>query len=73
MRTFRFDDPPFPGMTIDVKNHKDCIFCKYCHTIWDYTNGPYVFFCDKSRPECSEAKNSEEHTCELFEEVSNVQ
>lgn len=55
-------------MTINVKNDKDCIFCKYCNFIWDYTNGPYMFLCDRGRSECSEAKTSEEHTCKLFEE-----
>ena len=25
-----------------------CLFCKKCHDlIWDYTNGPYMFFCDE--------------------------
>lgn len=67
-RTYRLADPPFPGLTLSVKNDKDCIFCKHCSCVWDYTNGPYMFSCDKDRPECSEAKCSEEHTCELFEE-----
>ena len=68
MRTFHFDDP-LGGLTIRVRNHKDCIFCKHCETIWDYTNGPYLFFCDKDRPECSGDKSAEEHTCELFEDI----
>ena len=56
------------GLILTVKNDKDCIFCKHCDTLWDYTNGPYVFLCRKDRTECSEAKTPEEHTCELFEE-----
>lgn len=25
-----------------------CLFCKKCRDlIWDYTNGPYMFFCDE--------------------------
>lgn len=68
MREYHLDDPPFPGLTIRLKNDKDCILCKHCNCIWDYTNGPYMFFCDLDRPECSEAKTPEEHTCEKFEE-----
>lgn len=68
MREYHLDDPPFSGLTIKLKNDKDCILCKHCNCIWDYTNGPYMFFCDLDRPECSEAKTPEEHTCELFDE-----
>lgn len=68
MRQYHLNDGPFPGLTINVKNDKDCIFCKHCNTIWDYTNGPFLIFCDKDRPECSEAHSPDEHTCELFEE-----
>ena len=57
-----------PGMILNTTNDRDCIFCKHCNFIWDYTNGPYLFFCDFDRPECSEASNPEEHTCEKFEE-----
>lgn len=67
-REYKLNDPPFPGMTITVKNDKDCIFCTHCSCIWDYTNGPYMLMCDADRPECGEAKTPEEHTCELFEE-----
>lgn len=68
MRKYHLNDPPFPGLTITVHNDRDCIFCKNCHCIWDYTNGPYIFFCDKDKPQANEAKTSEEHTCEEFEE-----
>jgi hypothetical protein len=67
-RSYKLKDPLLGGMTINVKNDKDCIFCKHCDVIWDYTNGPYCFFCDLNRAECSEAKTPAEHTCELFEE-----
>lgn len=69
MRKFHFHDSLCGGLTMNVKNDKDCIFCKHCNTIWDYTNGPYMFFCDKNRPEVDQAKTSEEHTCELFEDI----
>lgn len=24
-----------------------CLFCKHCTDVfWDYTNGPYMFFCE---------------------------
>ena len=26
---------------------KSCLFCRHCIDIfWDYTNGPYLFFCE---------------------------
>lgn len=66
MRKYHLDDPPFSGLTITVHNDKDCIFCKHCECIWDYTNGPYMFFCDLDKPQVDQAKTSEEHTCEEF-------
>lgn len=68
MRTYKLNDTIGPGLTLNVHNDKDCIFCKHCECLWDYTNGPYVFFCDLQREEASEAPTSEEHTCEKFEE-----
>lgn len=39
-----------------------CLFCKYCTDFfWDYTNGPYMFFCDINDV-------SVEGTCKMFEE-----
>ena len=27
---------------------KSCLFCKHCTDVfWDFTNGPYLFFCNK--------------------------
>lgn len=68
-RIYKLEDP-FGGITLTVRNDKDCIFCKNCHCFWDHTNGPYMFICDAGRSECSEAETSEEHTCELFEEAN---
>lgn len=68
MRQYHLKDDPFPGLTINVHNDRDCIFCEHCEVFWDYTNGPYMFICNKERPEIHEARSSEEHTCELFEE-----
>lgn len=67
-RQYKLEDPIGPGLTLTVHNDRDCIFCTQCHVFWDYTNGPYMFICDKDRPECNEAETSEEHTCELFKE-----
>ena len=26
---------------------RSCLFCAHCTDVfWDYTNGPYMFFCD---------------------------
>lgn len=68
MREYHLEDPLSNGLKIKVKNDKDCIFCKHCEVFWDYTNGPYMLICGMNRPECSEAKTWEEHTCDLFEE-----
>ena len=68
MRTYHLDDNIGPGLTLNVHNDKDCLFCSNCIVFWDYTNGPYMLFCDLGRNECSEATTSEEHTCKLFEE-----
>lgn len=69
-RVYSFEDEPF-GMTISVTAHKrSCFFCEYCtEIIWDYTNGPYVFFCGKEAdtddgvfgrcPEFKEKENEE--------------
>ena len=47
-----------------------CVFCKHCTDLfWDYTNGPYMFTCDKglelniSETSCS---------CEGFEDDGYV-
>ena len=68
MRTYHLADRLGGGITLRLKNDKDCILCTHCQCLWDYTNGPYMFFCDLGRSECNEAGTPEEHTCELFEE-----
>ena len=36
-----------PGFTIWAPE-KSCLFCRKCNDIiWDYTNGPYCFFCEE--------------------------
>lgn len=36
-----------PGFTIWAPE-KSCLFCRKCDDIiWDYTNGPYCFFCEE--------------------------
>ena len=37
-----------------------CLFCDKCKDLfWDYTNGPYLFFCDDglTYPECRKKTN----------------
>ena len=47
---------------------KSCLFCDHCTDVfWDYTNGPYMFFC-----ECKE--NTDDGTCgncNAFEEMKS--
>lgn len=46
---------------------KHCVFCKYCKDLlYDYTNGPYMFFCDLG---CEDGHES----CGKFEEEPDVQ
>lgn len=50
MREYKLKDPIHPegGPIVKVKNDKDCIFCDHCTDVWwDYTHGPYMFFCEK--------------------------
>ena len=52
-----------PGFTIWAPE-KSCLFCRKCDDIiWDYTNGPYSFFCEE---DTDGAKDLSE--CEYFEE-----
>lgn len=68
MRTYKLNDTIGPGLELNAHNDKDCIFCKHCTCLWDYTNGPYMFLCDLERPEAAEAQTAEAHTCREFEE-----
>ena len=46
-RTYTINDTPF-GQPRFWCPEKSCVFCKNCtDVIWDYTNGPYMFFCEK--------------------------
>ena len=48
---------------------KSCFFCKYLTDIfYDYTNGPYMFFCDKATPETYPVDNGLQGKCDMFEE-----
>ena len=50
------------GPVIKCKNDKDCLFCDHCTDIfWDYTNGPYMIFCDLGEETFKE-------NCRYFEE-----
>ena len=66
-RYYTLRDSFGPPMTIKVHNDNDCLFCNHCTDVfWDYANGPYMMGCELDRPEISEAKTPEEHTCEMF-------
>ena len=45
---------------------KHCAFCKNCtHVLYDYTNGPYLFLCDRGENDfqkCGKFKSDEEET-----------
>lgn len=58
-----------PGFAIWAPE-KSCMFCKKCDDlIWDYTNGPYVFFCDEDVEGTKElAERGAVGECECFEE-----
>lgn len=47
-----------------------CAFCKHCGDLfWDYTNGPYMFMCDK---DCELTITETSCTCECFEDDGYV-
>ena len=55
-----------------------CYFCEYCTDIWwDYSNGPYMFYCEMEHDENGEIVNEElvakkglYGKCELFKGVN---
>lgn len=67
MRECVFEDGLGGTLTVQVENDKDCIFCNNCCVFWDFSNGPYMFICDKGRDAVNNIK-SDERSCELFEE-----
>lgn len=37
-----------------------CVFCRHCHDIfYDYTNGPYMFFCEENHSDFESCKSFE--------------
>ena len=47
---------------------KACVFCDHCTDVfWDYTNGPYMVFCDIS----ADTEKGFIGHCELFKEEEN--
>ncbi len=47
MREYECHDPIGPGVVV-IAPERACLFCEHCTDIWwDYTSGPYLFFCDK--------------------------
>ena len=58
-----------------VKAHpRSCFFCEHLTDIfWDYTNGPYVFFCEQRHMDSPDDPNPIEQgmrgECEDFVEV----
>lgn len=48
-------------------NQKCCLICKHCTDIWyDYTNGPYMFFCGLDSEYANEMSNKAGDECECF-------
>lgn len=58
---------PFTGKREYICHaEKDCALCKHCYDVyWDYTNGPYMFFCNLGEP------SEDKHYCNKFEEEEN--
>lgn len=49
-RPYFLEDPIHPngGIEINCVYDEDCLFCDHCtNFFWDYTNGPYMIFCDE--------------------------
>lgn len=56
-RRYRLDD----YFSVDAPE-KCCLFCKYCSDVfYDYSHGPYMFF-------CQEGHGGDFETCNNFEE-----
>ncbi len=67
-----------PGFAIWAPE-RSCCFCKNCSDyVWDYTNGPYMFFCDiandgKDRDQITLTEKGCIGKCEFFEEDDKVE
>lgn len=47
-------------------NRRSCFGCTHCTDIWyDYTNGPYMFHCDRG---VDEKEDVLKYGCDLYEE-----
>ena len=47
---------------------ESCLFCKHCTDFfWDYTHGPYLFFCDVYDVSVDDCERFEEEVDELGE------
>jgi len=47
---------------------RGCLFCKHCTDVWfDYTNGPYMFLCDKHEGENDPTQQGIRGKCKMFE------
>ena len=67
MKKYFLSDPLHPkgGITINVKNDDNCVFCKHCSDIyWDYTHLIYMILCelenDHPKMTCRNFEESEE-------------
>jgi hypothetical protein len=61
----------FRDIEVKCKYDNLCVFCQHCtDVLWDYTNGPYMVFCDLNRPEV-ESQN-EKQTCTEFKDVEEA-
>lgn len=61
MRDYIINDPL--GKLIVSLPDNSCAFCRHCTDLfYDYTNGPYLFICDKDN-------NSNAGTCSEFDDM----
>ena len=60
----------YEGGSFHVTAHKcSCFFCKHLTDLfWDYSSGPYMFFCDL-QPDCSPGKFGLEGKCPKFDDI----
>lgn len=65
----------YEGGSFEVKAHKrSCFFCTHLTDLfWDYSNGPYMFFCDVllERRECSPGKFGLDGKCPSFDDIGD--
>lgn len=60
----------FGDINVKCKHDKLCVFCEHCTDVfWDYTNGPYMLFCDLDRSEVEE--HNEKQTCPKFKDIED--